>query len=231
MLPDGSVDAGFAAALGAALDARNAQPTHSCAVTEVAALPSGQVLVRLSWRDDDGVWREEGLRRLNVDGSLDSTFRPTLTGARALAVASDGAMFVSTLSNATKTQPAVFSLVRLRGDGAVDPAFAVPPGTYFIDALAAQPDGTVLIAGRRPVSTLDQGVFRLLPDGRLDASFGDAGRVALNGFVRRMVAGPAGTIYLIGDFMDVGAGASRLPRYQIARLRADGTPDPAFDPH
>ncbi|HVY65866.1 MAG TPA: delta-60 repeat domain-containing protein [Gammaproteobacteria bacterium] len=40
-----------------------------------------------------------------------------------------------------------------------------------------------------------------------------------------------GEVYLAGDFTQIGSGTAALPRYRIARLRADGTPDPAFDPH
>jgi hypothetical protein len=54
---------------------------------------------------------------------------------------------------------------------------------------------------------------------------------AVGGFVHRIVTIPPGEIYLLGDFFEVGRGGAALPRLQIARLRADGTPDPTFDPH
>jgi hypothetical protein len=198
-------------------------------VTDVLALPDGKVLVRLSRRDDQGLWREELLRRLHADGGLDEGFLPDLTGVRHLAAGEHGELIATTL--ASTATPPVFSLWKLRDDGTPDRAFATAPGFFaHVDALAIQGDGKVLVGGRRPGNALDLGLFRLLPDGRLDSSFGENGRVAVNGFIHRIVASREGQVYLLGDFSDVGAEADRLPRYQIARLRPDGTPDPGFDP-
>jgi Domain of unknown function (DUF5122) beta-propeller len=93
-----------------------------------------------------------------------------------------------------------------------------------------QGDGKLLVGGRHSGDALDWGLFRLLPDGRLDPAFGENGKVAVNGFISRIVTGREGEIYPAGDFLDVGSEPKRLPRYQIARLRPDGAPDPSFDP-
>jgi uncharacterized delta-60 repeat protein len=228
-LADGTADLAFETAEADALDSSSAQPAHNCAVTDVLALPDGKIVVRLSRRDSEGVWREEMLRRLHADGRVDEGFLPGLTGIRHLVAGQNGALIATTL--ASTSTPPVFSLWKLRDDGTPDPAFAIAPGFFaHVDALAIQSDGKVLVGGRRSGSALDLGLFRLLPDGRLDSSFGENGRVAVNGFIHRIVTSPGGQIYLLGDFMDVGARTDRVARYQIARLHSDGTLDPTFDP-
>jgi uncharacterized delta-60 repeat protein len=227
-LADGSPDLAFDTAVGDALDSRMAQPARNCAVTDVRALPGGKILVRLSRRDEQGAWREGVLRRLHSDGRIDEGFRPDLVGVRELTVGKNGELVATTSAGAA--MPQVSSLWKLRDDGTPDPAFGVPPGFFaHVDALAIQADGKVLVGGRGPGKATDLGLFRLLPDGRPDPQFGRNGRVAVNGFIRRAVV-TEDHIHLIGDFMDVGEESGRLPRYLVARLRPDGTPDPGFNP-
>jgi uncharacterized delta-60 repeat protein len=229
--PDGTPDRDFAMALGAALEADPAQTPPSCAVTEVMALRSGKTLVRLSQAAAGGLWREGMLRRLHADGSLDGSFLSDLTDVRSFVAMPGGEVFACTLSPATKSQPGTFSLWKLGNDGRIDPSFRVAPGTFGnIDALAVQDDGKVLVGGRRAGEMLGFGVFRLLPDGRFDGSFGTGGKVAINGFVNRIVPTADGTLYILGTFLDLGMKSSRVPRYQIARLLDNGQPDMGFDP-
>jgi uncharacterized delta-60 repeat protein len=198
-----------------------------CTVTDVRALPDGQILIVFSGADERGAWRDGILRRLDSRGRFDASYLPEPSAHR-LAVGERGEMFVATVS--ASAVPPVYTLVKLDKDGTIDGTFA-PPRDFFasIDALEAQHDGRLLVAGWR--SDRKQGVFRLSASGLVDDGFGAGGSVAVTGSVRRMLTNSDGDIYLLGDFYDVGPAADALPRYQIARLGADGTPDPTFDPH
>src|SRR5262245_39694853 len=95
-----------------------------------------------------------------------------------------------------------FALARYTADGTLDPSFGDGGGVYteFGEfqgsgawAAALQPDGGLVVAGfgRHPEKFHDTfAVARYLPDGSLDPSFGDEGRV-LTAIEPRTGAGPA----------------------------------------
>lgn len=105
-----------------------------------------------------------------------------------------------------------------------------------IDALAMSDDGGIIIAGQESV-TLDDGalrwdyvVIRYQADGAIDASFGENGVARLNPDNRAaadVVIAPQvdGRIVLASALRPAGADAADV---LVARLRADGAPDPAF---
>lgn len=108
--------------------------------------------------------------------------------------------------------------------GAIDPAFATAADSAtaaafsFIQGLAIQPDGKVVIA------TAD-GIGRLLTDGSDDSTFG--GQLSLFGldtFILRLLVHPDGRIVVIG--MDTSSGAPGAPF--VMQLAVDGTPDSTF---
>jgi len=225
-LSDGTPDDEFNNRVGSALDSQAEGAARDCAVTEVLSLSGARVLVLLSLRNTGGAWVEGSLRRLAGDGSFDSTFAPPLTGVRKLASGENDAIYAATL---TGTSPLAYALAKIGEDGALVTAFAPSP-FLSLNALGVQRDGKVLVGGRVASKGPGDDVLRMLPDGRLDPQFGDGGRTPVNGFVHRIVESADGSIYVLGDFVAVGARANELPRYGIARLRPDGTPDPSFDP-
>jgi uncharacterized delta-60 repeat protein len=81
-------------------------------------------------------------------------------------------------------------------------------------AVAAQPDGRIVVAGAAPAG---QGLIRLLEDGTLDASFGEGG------IVENPAAGLAIDVGLQSDGRILVLGFDTLSRY-----RADGSPDTSF---
>jgi uncharacterized delta-60 repeat protein len=225
-LPDGTPDDEFSAAVGTALESQAAGAVHDCAVSDVRVLADGGVLVQLSQRAESGEWRADVLRRLAPDGSFDAGFAPDVMGVHRLAIGVGGEIYAATLMGGERP---TFGLTKLDAQGTRDAAFAAPAFS-FIDALAVQPDGKLLVGARSGGGSTDYGLFRLLPDGRVDAAFGEGGHAVVRGFVTRIVVDVGGEIHLLGDFMDVGVGKTALPRYQIARFTADGSPDAAFDP-
>lgn len=142
------------------------------------------------------------------------------------------------------------SVVRVLRNGQLDPAFGVG-GLSQIDsgddgdaarALARQPDGKLLVAGRLDTGAYsDFGLARLHADGRLDVSFGELAGGTRRGYVRVNI-GPTtavndsatavalqsdGRIVLAGEgFAQDGNFAYQ--RFALARFLTDGTLDASF---
>ena len=127
-------------------------------------------------------------------------------------------------------------LVRLTRDGSLDRAFGSEGRVPFsagvgtaIRAIAALADGRVVVAGR---VLAEEGpvpfVARLLPDGRPDESFGTRGVTRFDGRPRALFfiggRGPAANAVAAVP----GGLLVLLPGLDVARLREDGSLDPAF---
>ena len=125
--------------------------------------------------------------------------------------------------------------------GDIDPHFgtngftytevSLPPGGS-ITALRIQPDGKIVAAGgslTNDVSGWDFTVARYLPNGSIDTGFGSGGIVRLAigqtiDTVRALAIRPDGKI-VIGGYTDW---SHPVPRFAIARLNPNGTPDTTF---
>ncbi|MEW4566332.1 hypothetical protein AB1L88_00550 [Tautonia sp. JC769] len=144
-----------------------------------------------------------------------------------------------------------FGLVRLHPDGSLDASFAeggravvafdLGPSVEQQDddatGVAILPDGRIVVTGSVATAARhrDFGFARLHPDGRLDPSFGQGGRVAL-GFdlgttADRRHDDPAALV-LQPDGKVVAAGTvlrdDGQSDFGIVRLNANGTPDQGF---
>jgi len=124
--------------------------------------------------------------------------------------------------------------------GDLDPTFGqggiarVDYGGYdHGEALAVQPDGKILVSGRGSSPGVDAvGLARLNPDGSLDTSFGNGGRVFVNLFGRNfnfedLALQPDGKI-VVGGWVDLGIGTIYKHDFWLARFNPDGTLDPGF---
>lgn len=119
-------------------------------------------------------------------------------------------------------------VARLNGNGSLDTSFNPGMGTTNpIWSVAIQPDGKIVVAGEFQMFNNENRVrvARLNPDGSLDPLFFTATN-GPNGTVYSLVVSPNGDIYLGGSFTSV----SGQSRRGVARLKSDGTVDPAFDP-
>jgi len=202
----------------------------------LAVLDDGRVVVAGRARgpvDDDVV-----LARLATDGTADTAFgdRGTVLvdlgasdGARALALAGDGSLLVAGRS---ATGSSDFALLRVSATGVPDRTLA-GRGSVRTDlggddqarALAAQPDGRLLVAGS---STSDgrtvAALVRYLPGGALDPSFGDGGKV-ITTFPQRDARALA--VALAPDGRIVVAGATGQDAF-VAHHLSDGALDASF---
>jgi len=118
-----------------------------------------------------------------MPGSLDANFNPPLVAAPnnpgaavyVVALQSDGQILIGGLFFAVSDTNLLVNVARLNPDGSIDPSFL--PGrvadTGYVDALAVQPDGKIVVGGSfyssrggAPVNLL-----RLNADGTVDSGF------------------------------------------------------------
>jgi uncharacterized delta-60 repeat protein len=133
-----------------------------------------------------------------------------------------------------------FGVLRLLPDGQPDPSFGTggeaAPGFAaasfgVVGALALDDAGRAVVAGLPEVPGANLfGVLRFTPTGLKDAGFGMAGEAMVDfppadaAFVEDVMVASNGRIVAVGK-----QGALHPPvRFALARLRADGTLDPAF---
>jgi uncharacterized delta-60 repeat protein len=181
------------------------------------------------------------LVRYDQDGSLDASFgvegkvtSGVIGRAFAVAIAPDGKIVVAGDLPASED----YVLARFNPDGSLDPSFHVSgqlttdiaTGADLASNLVLQPDGAILVSGPHTNAgdiTREQhtGLARFLPDGSLDPSFGDGGKLVLSD--ARVSDGLAlqsdGKIVLAGDF-----GPFATTELAVMRIHADGSTDTGF---
>jgi len=197
-----------------------------------ATVPDGRVLVAGLAEEQEEEPKEDppGILRLNLDGSLDATFRPGSApnlGISGILPLEDGraliwGQFTEIAGNIR------CGLARLNADGSLDMTFLPPPApspnSHFpsIRAVAVQSDGKVLIGGAfaRVGGLVRTGIARLNADGVVDPSF----EAPLSAEIGSIAVQRNDKIVVGGNFQAVGSSA----RVGIARLNRDGSLDPAF---
>jgi uncharacterized delta-60 repeat protein len=225
--------------------AANAQTTDSLNVTSGATSGSSAALVHTAIPLTDGKilvggktirflsggnqWHTN-LVRLNSDGSVDDSFRASITGSRpsdlagleCIALQSNGQILVG--GTFTKINGEGHSSIgRLNTNGTVDTQFGAGVNGY-VYCLLVQPDGKILIGGSftsvngQPCS----GLCRLNYDGSRDTNF----NAGANNSIMSLALQPDGQIVVEGEFTSIG-GQSRT---NLARLNADGSLDSSFQP-
>ena len=128
------------------------------------------------------------LAAAHADGALDSTFTPPFVSFSAsiqqrtviqkILLQPDGKILVGgKLITGSATSPTLSGLVRLNPDGTRDTSFQVVAargGTYFVNDLALQPDGKVILGGDFTNINNDSSYYflaRVNSDGTVDPSF------------------------------------------------------------
>jgi uncharacterized delta-60 repeat protein len=235
--PNGTLDGPFnpQLELGEGADAQ---------VLALAVQPDDKVLVGGAFTQVNGVARNE-LARLNKDGSLDTSFAPTIqsdqpqSSVSAIAVQGDGKIVVGgvfTTVNGTSRN----GIARLNPDGSLDTTFDVGSGTRDDSAggtigrvwtLAVQPDGRVLAGGTmtalngQPVVSLG----RLNSNGSADTTFNSGVGSCFTcdpPDVRGLGVLTNGFIVVSGVFNRAG----NLFPNGLTRLSTNGSPDLTFVP-
>jgi uncharacterized delta-60 repeat protein len=190
----------------------------------LAVQADGRIIIVGSFADVAGTVRN-GVARLEVGGSPDSTFVNPAVDAevRAVAVQPDGKLLIG--GSFTQVGGQVrHSLARLNADGTLDTAFADPDLDSNVWAIAVQPDGKVLAGGDfTHIGVKAQNYFaRFEANGTLDTSFGDP-QLCCN--VVRSIALQSDGHVLIGGFFSQAGGATH---FYLARYSGSGVFDPSF---
>ncbi len=229
---DGSLDASF--------DAGRWSPasTMGAALVELA---DGRILV-LGGSFPSGGTTEPSHTRLLADGAVDSSYNSASLRGRVNAWApglGDEIYLAGVFVPAYSTNSPV-SVVRVRGDGTLDPAFQ-PPAIWLSDwAMAPDGVGGVYvhgIVGGAVAGEVALQVLRLRRDGSQDAEFkaslkGRPAEVLPDGgvvnppVIEAMVRQWDGRLLVIGKFET----ANGVARRNLARFEPDGSLDRTFDP-
>ena len=235
--PDGALDTSFNAG------AVNSPPVIP-RLNAIVVQPDGKILIGGIFTYDNNGPRV-GVARLNVDGSVDSSFTlpnggggfggPMAGGSpgtvTALTLQSDGKILIGGFFDRIGSN-SVFHLARLNSDGSLDLGFnsfnpqtgLCASGFVFpvseISAFALQPDSKILLSGRLSTGSSLATVARLNSDGSRDAGYVPP-LLATN----TLALQSDGKVWIGGDFQIT----TPVVRNSIARLNTDGTLDMTFD--
>ncbi len=222
---DGAIDSTFDSVGGATYS------TSPGSITEFEILPDGRIVATGTFDKFNGVARNS-IVLLNSNGSLDSTFNPTIVGSiKDLAVQTDGKILIcgpNSVNGVTKT----WKVFRVNADGSTDPTFVGPTLGNSVSPLQikALANGKILVCGTYLADGTSATVFpviRLNSDGALDNTFvlGKGGEGSPSGVVTRMEVAPDNKIIIAGLFTNYNSVAAA----HMARLNEDGSVDSSFN--
>jgi uncharacterized delta-60 repeat protein len=207
--PDGSLDTSFLSGLSGANEL----------VQVIALQPDGRVLIGGWFTTINGVSRNY-IARLNVDGTVDTTFLNGLTGpgsgVQTIVVQPDARLLIggwfTTINGVGRNYVA-----RLNPDGSMDATFlnGLTGPSAQVRTIALQSDGLVLIGG--DLTTVNgvsrRRIARLEADGSLDTTFLN-GLGGADEFVQTIALQPDGRVLIGGAF----GGVNGVDRTYLARL-------------
>ncbi|MBO2010469.1 T9SS type A sorting domain-containing protein [Siccationidurans soli] len=220
---DGTPDAGFDAGTGS---------WQAGGLNHVLAQPDGKLLVVGTFNVQLNGITVRNLLRLDVDGTLDTSFQTALgTGLNAavnfVALQPDGKILVAGNFSQVDGLPRQ-GVARLLASGAPDASFTSPiPSNTTARALAVQPDGKVLVGGDANSAGGWLPLMRLLPSGVVDTGFQASAAFNFSSnsaFAPALLVQPDGNILVYTK-----ASAYTGPSVgELVRLLPDGSLDPSF---
>jgi len=251
---DGSLDTNFGSN-GLAIVAFESLSSGETQDTPYTILlqPNGKILVAGSTEEitPGRHYSNFALARLNMDGTLDTTFGTNGVVVTDFSHADDIAYDLAVLPNgkilavgqATVGNNVKFGVARFLNDGTLDANFAAGGtksfgfgGGYNIAyGVAIQDDGNIVITG---VAELDDengdphkysALARLHPRGKFDLTFGTNGK-ATSAYVynNAVLDSWAGRVAIQSDGKIVVTGFYVIRDFGLARYNADGSPDTTF---
>jgi uncharacterized delta-60 repeat protein len=256
---DGSLDPGFGSTGKVITDI----PGYPYAEADAIALQANGQIVVAGWANTSfgGSASTFALARYNGDGSLDTSFgtngRLTTNftaggqaSAQGVVVQADGKI-VAAGSASAPGGPMTFALARYNADGTLDSTFGVggkvitapvAGNPAWINDLALQPDGKIVVAGSsqdpKNARISSFALARYNADGSVDTSFGSGGSVLVGQFgpyyfselsARNVFVQTDGRIVAVGEA--VMADPFLIPNPSapfVQRYHSDGSPDTTF---
>jgi uncharacterized delta-60 repeat protein len=196
-------------------------------INAIALQPDGKILVGGSTFTGGGV--SNAFKRLNSDGSIDSSFNYTIITETidAIAVQPDGKILISGKFPANfPFLPPDYKVIRLNANGTVDTTFdANSKGNSNIYKIIMQPDGKIVLSGAFTTynNTPAVHMVRLEANGAIDTAFNVG--LGFNDFINSIVLQPDGKILACGRFSSFNG----MPANRLVRLNPNGTIDPTFN--
>lgn len=200
-------------------------------VRAIAVQPDGKILVVGNFNEINEQ-PHTGLVRLNVDGSIDTTFNVG-TGSidcSSIALQPDGKILIGGRFFQFNGE-SYKGLVRLNVNGSIDTSFSIGTGfgdynggvtDMHIHTIALQPDGKILAGGEfyQFNGQPHKGLVRLNADGSLDTSFD----IEIEYLIRSFALQPDGKILVTYSYLFNGQRHNNL-----VRLNTNGNLDTSFD--
>jgi len=202
-------------------------PGQGTFIVETSSLQEdGKIIIGGHFLQYDGAPRNY-IARINVDGSLDTTFQPSIgpnSSVLDAVVQPDGKILACGAFTAYDGE-ARGGLVLINPDGSIVEDFSPSgiPNGQLIRRIVMLPGGKIVIGGEFmsfngvPVGK----ITRLNPNGSVDPTFIAGGIPSLNGQVFSMASGPDGSLYVGGNFTQFSGRA----RGGIVRLYSNGEVD------
>lgn len=216
------------------------QPPQSMAVQS-----DDKIIVVGSFTGFSGGSNGFGIARLNVNGSIDTSFNAGGTGislvnyiAYTCAIQQDGKILVGGQFGSYNGVNCA-SLIRLNSNGSIDPTFTFPNYAYsWVSRVLIQPDGKILVEGLFGYAFTDptnRHLIRLNSNGTLDSTFtsGYTGptspipSVSYSNVItlQNMVLQSDGKIIIVGAFTNYNGTTTK----NIIRLLSNGQIDSTFN--
>ena len=237
--PDGNLDAAFSddgivvAQVGSGIST----------IQAVAIQPDGKIIVA---GGAEGITSTDFvLARYNPDGSLDTTFdgdgklNTDFSGgadiAFSVALQTDGKIVIA--GEATVASNIDFGLARYNPNGSLDTTFDgdgklstdFSAGYDHASAVTVQTDGKICVAGYSYGSSMfDFGLARYNPNGSLDTTFNDDGKLVTD-FAGDMDLAAAMVLQPNGKIVVTGNATTASSDFALARYNPDGSLDTSFD--
>lgn len=217
---NGSIDNSFFIGIGPGMGLSNC-------IRTITIQSDGKILMGGDFNFYNSI-RKGGIARLNIDGTVDSTFNSNPgTGftVYSITLQNDHKIIVGGWFN-TYNETGKSFIVRIHPDASVDDTFNIGTGADgYVYSTIIQNDGNIIIAGEfnRYNGVSRNRIARLLSDGSLDVSFNPGS--GANGRIREAVLQTDGKIIIVGEFTAYNG----ITKNGLARLNANGTLDTAFD--
>jgi uncharacterized delta-60 repeat protein len=218
---DGTIDTTFNAPEFYGNNPNTGSPVIGGDVYAIALLPDGKILVGGNIRianSSVGL----GVRRLNADGSLDTSFFVYQAAfVHDIKLQADGKILIGGLFSFAPTN----NLARLNADGTLDTTFtANASNNVTIKDLEIQPDGKIVAGGfSGGTSAPSSRVDRFNTDGSIDSSFTSI--TSGSSTVEAVELQADGKIIVAGNYTTLNT----VSQIRVSRLNTDGTLDLTFN--